>query len=147
MFFLTWPAIPELNGYRVSSRSAGKNKSEPFAFREEAGEEGNSGKEQKQDSNGRRHFCRKASGGLPKSRQSNLGSWTLWQRSSNSMSRKCGGERAAERERGGGGGIKISRVFDRLLLPRISATAFRIPVRLCHYFHPSKFYHFLSLEP
>lgn len=59
MFFLTWPAIPELSGYRVSSRSAGKNKSEPFAFHEEAEEEGNSGKEQKQDSNGRRHFCRK----------------------------------------------------------------------------------------
>lgn len=26
MLFLTWPAIPELSGYRVSSRSAGKNK-------------------------------------------------------------------------------------------------------------------------
>lgn len=75
MFFLTWLAIPELSGYRVSSRSAHKNRSEPFAFREEAEEEGNNGKEQniKTATDGD-IFCRKASGGLPKSRQSNLGS-------------------------------------------------------------------------
>jgi hypothetical protein len=28
MFFLTWPAIPALSGYRVSSRSVGENRSE-----------------------------------------------------------------------------------------------------------------------
>ena len=49
MFFLTWPAIPELSGYRVSSRSAGKEQigQKTFAFREGAEEQGNNRTKQK----------------------------------------------------------------------------------------------------
>lgn len=83
MFFLTWDAIPELSGYRVSSRSAEFPREEQdqdlFAFSE-------------RKNRGRKRMYKSTEsdilqelGSLPNSRQSNLGSWTLWQRSSNSM--------------------------------------------------------------
>jgi hypothetical protein len=98
MFFLTWLAIPELSGYRVSSRSAGKNKSEPFAFCEEAEEEGSSGTEQKQDSNGRRHFFRKGERQLTEEQAVELGLLDLVAAVFELHVSGCDEERAAERE-------------------------------------------------
>jgi hypothetical protein len=49
MFFLTRPAIPELSGYRESSRSAGKNKQvrKPLHFVKGQREQGNNRTKQK----------------------------------------------------------------------------------------------------
>ena len=49
-----------------------------------------------------------------------MGSWTLWQRSSNSMSADCGEERAAEE-----GGIEISRQSEYFSQEFIPSTKFQ----------------------
>ena len=101
IFFLTWPAIPELSGYRCRRGLQAKNKQvrKPLHSVKGQGNKATTERNKNKTATGRRHFCRKqSSSSLPKSRQSNLGSWTLWQRSSNSMSGDCGEERAAEEE-------------------------------------------------
>jgi len=143
MFFLTWPAIPELNGYRVSSRSAGKNKSEPLHSVKRQGKKATAERNKNKTATDGDIFAGRRAAAY---RRAGSRTWAPGPCGSGLRTPCLGSvvknERAAER-----GGINISRVFDRLLFPRISATALRIPVRLCHYFHPSKFYHFLCLEP